>query len=134
MKEHTRRLLLKARRAIDSAGRLVADGDLDFAASRSYYAMFYAATGLLNEELVITRKHSGVHSMFAELYIRTGKMNPKYHKWLLQAFAARLESDYDVEIAFAVERVELMIGRSREFVDAVEQILGSVRDKMPRVE
>ena len=77
---------------------------MDFAASRAYYAMFYAAMGLLNEELVVTRKHSGVHPKIAELYTRTGRMDPKYHKWVLQAFAARLESDYDVSLEFTADR------------------------------
>jgi uncharacterized protein (UPF0332 family) len=40
-------LLQKARRTIQSAHLLRADGDFDSAVSRAYYAMFYVAEALL---------------------------------------------------------------------------------------
>jgi uncharacterized protein (UPF0332 family) len=41
-------LLLKAERSIRSARLLLSDGDVDAAASRLYYAMFYIAEALLD--------------------------------------------------------------------------------------
>lgn len=41
MKMETRKLLDKASRAIRAAENLLRDGDVDFAAGRAYYAMFY---------------------------------------------------------------------------------------------
>jgi uncharacterized protein (UPF0332 family) len=40
-------LLAKARESIAAAQLLIKDGYFDFAASRAYYAMFYAASALL---------------------------------------------------------------------------------------
>jgi uncharacterized protein (UPF0332 family) len=40
-------LLVKARRSVVAAERLLASSDNDFAVSRAYYAMFYAARALL---------------------------------------------------------------------------------------
>jgi len=39
--------LRKAKRSLASARRLLQDQDNDFAVSRAYYAMFYAATAML---------------------------------------------------------------------------------------
>jgi uncharacterized protein (UPF0332 family) len=38
-----RELVAKAERSLAAAGRLLEDGDCDFAISRAYYAMFYMA-------------------------------------------------------------------------------------------
>lgn len=46
----TRKLLEKARRAIQAAVTLLQHGDADFAAGRAYYAMFYTAEALLSEK------------------------------------------------------------------------------------
>jgi uncharacterized protein (UPF0332 family) len=40
-------LLTKARWSLAAARRLAADGDLDFAVSRAYYAMFYTVQAFL---------------------------------------------------------------------------------------
>ena len=50
MKEHTRKLLDKAARAADVAKTLLKRSDVDFAASRAYYSMFYVADAVLNEK------------------------------------------------------------------------------------
>ena len=42
-----RGLLTKARRSLAAARRLAADGYLDFAVSRAYYAMFYTTQAFL---------------------------------------------------------------------------------------
>jgi len=47
VKPEARILLDKAARAIQAAQTLANQGDLDFAAGRAYYAMFYAAQALL---------------------------------------------------------------------------------------
>ncbi len=47
MKDTTAKLLEKAERAIRSAGRLLDLTDVEAAAARAYYAMFYVAEALL---------------------------------------------------------------------------------------
>lgn len=47
MSAQTEALLAKARRSLDNARRSLEAGDAEFAASRAYYAMFYAAEALL---------------------------------------------------------------------------------------
>jgi len=52
MKPEVAELLDKARRSIRTAGKILKDGEVDFAGSRAYYAMFYVAEALLlNKDL-----------------------------------------------------------------------------------
>ena len=51
-------LMERARRSLRSARNLLDDGDHDFAISRAYYAMFYAATAALLSLEVNRSKHS----------------------------------------------------------------------------
>ena len=83
MKEQNRKLLDKAARAIHAAEVLLAAGEVDFAAGRAYYAMFYAAEALLYERGLRSRKHSGVHSLFGEHFAKPGLIGAKFHRWLV---------------------------------------------------
>jgi uncharacterized protein (UPF0332 family) len=89
----TRKLLEKAARAIHAAETLLRHGDVDFAAGRAYYAMFYTAEALLNEKGLRSHKHGGVHALFGEHFTKTGLMDAKFHRFLLDAFDRRLQAD-----------------------------------------
>ena len=86
------KLLEKARRAIHAAETLLQHGDVDFAAGRAYYAMFYVAEGLLSERGLHSRRHGGVHVLFGQQFIKTGLMDAKFHRFLLDAFDRRLQA------------------------------------------
>lgn len=60
MNADVEKLLDKARRSLASARREVNDENHDFAASRGYYAMFYAAEALLLQLGLAFSKHSAV--------------------------------------------------------------------------
>lgn len=94
MKAEATSLLEKAARAIQAAEALLSRGDTDFSVGRSYYAMFYTATALLLEEGVSASKHSTVHALFGERFAKTARLDRKFHRWLLDAFDKRIESDY----------------------------------------
>ncbi len=123
MKPDTMKLLAKADRAVRAAEALLETGDTDFAAARAYYAMFYAAEALLNERDLKFQTHGGVHSAFGQLFARTRELDPKYHRWLLDAFDRRIRADYEVEAAISREGVETMIAQAREFIGAVRRHL-----------
>jgi uncharacterized protein (UPF0332 family) len=124
MKEETKSFLNKAGRAIDAAQTLLKLGSIDFAAGRAYYAMFYAAQALLYEKGIRVRKHSGIHAAFGENFAKAGVIDPKYHRWLLDAFDKRIQGDYGVEALITEEDVEHMIEQAREFLKASRQFLG----------
>lgn len=51
--------------------------------SRSYYAMFYAAKALLLMDGIDVSKHSAVAAAFGREYVKTGKIDSRYHRMLL---------------------------------------------------
>jgi len=123
MKEATKKLLDKAAHAIHAAQVLQKEGEIDFAAGRAYYAMFYVASALLNEKGLGFKKHGGVHAAFGEHFSKSGGLDPKFHRWLLDAFARRIQGDYHVEIALNPEEVSRMIEQAREFKAEAEKYL-----------
>ncbi len=56
-----RALIEKGSRSFDAAELLLARGDADFAASRTYYACFYVAEALLLSEGLTLSTHAGVY-------------------------------------------------------------------------
>jgi|SRR5450759_66403 uncharacterized protein (UPF0332 family) len=125
MKEGSQALIEKAARSIRAAQTLLDHGDADFAASRAYYAMFYAAEALLLEKGLRAKKHSGVHAVFGEQFAKTGQLDPKLHRWLLDAFDKRLEGDYESPGAVSPEDAATIIEQAREFLSAAERFLAS---------
>ena len=123
MKEATRKLLAKAARVLEFAERLKAGGDAEFVVGRAYYAMFYVAEALLNEKGQRFRKHGGVHGAFAVHFVKTGMLDGKYHRWLLEAFSKRITGDYGIDAEFTAEDASLLIIQAREFLDAAKQFL-----------
>ncbi len=121
MKEASQKLLAKATRALRIAERLGKSGDAEFSVGRAYYAMFYVAEALLNEKDLRFRKHGGVHAAFAEHFVKTGLLDGKYHRWLLEAFSKRITGDYGIDADLTSEDASLLIGQAREFLDAAKQ-------------
>jgi len=126
MKDETRQLLEKAERSILAARHLEENGDIEFAISRAYYAMFYTVEALLNEKGLRFSKHGGVHGAFGEHFIKTGLFDPQYHRWLLTAFNRRIISDYGVEIVFKPEEAREAISQAQQFLETASSYLESL--------
>jgi uncharacterized protein (UPF0332 family) len=123
MKEETEKLLEKAARAIEAAKILLKTGSADFAAGRAYYAMFYIAEALLLRKGLSYSKHSAVHASFGKIYAKEGIVDPKFHRWLLDAFDQRIIGDYGVEAIITQQDVELMMDHAKEFLATAQRIL-----------
>nr|MBI3614244.1 HEPN domain-containing protein [Nitrospirota bacterium] len=124
MSEQTRKLLDKSGRAIRAAELLLAGDDPDCAVGRAYYAMFYAAEALLVEQGLRFRKHGSVHAAFGEHFAKSEVLDPKYHRWLLDAYDARILADYGVEAGLTAEDANQVLAHAREFLGAVRRYLG----------
>lgn len=120
--EEARSLMERARRSIRSARVLLDNGDHDFAVSRAYYAMFYAATAALLVRDVRRRKHAGVIAAFGEHLVKPGTF-PREHQQALQAaFRDREKGDYG-DFFPARNIVEQRIAEATELVAAVDRFL-----------
>jgi uncharacterized protein (UPF0332 family) len=67
-------LMTKTRRSLAAARRLHAAGDSDFAVSRAYYAMFYAAEALLLRRSLSFSRHAGVIAALQREYVTSGDL------------------------------------------------------------
>jgi uncharacterized protein (UPF0332 family) len=123
MKEATQKLLEKAAQAVHTSERSLEDGDIDASANRVYYSMFYVAEALLNEKDLRFKKHGGVHAAFGEQFAKTSVLDPKYHRWLLQAFNKRVSADYETEAQLQSEDIQALIQQAHEFLKTAQDYL-----------
>jgi uncharacterized protein (UPF0332 family) len=123
MKDHTRLLLEKADHAIRAAKILGEADEIEFATGRLYYSMLYVAEALLYERDLVFRKHSAIHAAYGKEFAKTGLLDPKFHRWLLTAFDARIQGDYHVAPHLTDEDVETGLARAREFLSAARRFL-----------
>ena len=96
MKKEVQRLLEKADHALEVAESLHKQGFIQDASSRIYYAMFYGAQALLKSENIDMVKHSAVESALGYHFAKTGRIDPKYHRMLINARKIREIVDYDI--------------------------------------
>jgi uncharacterized protein (UPF0332 family) len=123
MKSESQALLAKARQSIQAAENLKRDGFQDFAVSRAYYSMFYAAEALLLEQGLSYNSHTAVIGAFGKLFAKTGKIEPRFHRYLLDAQDTRNIGDYGIGPGVTTEQVEETLNRAEEFLQAVTTIL-----------
>lgn len=121
--EVEKKYLAMARDDVQVAKDLLQTGHLRAATSRAYYAMFYAATALLERQGLRRSKHYGVIAAFGELFVKTGLIEPHYGRMLHRAFLARVDSDYEPEANMDFDFVEGIVDHAADFVSRVERIL-----------
>jgi len=116
-------LLDKARDSLEAARLLAADEFYDFSASRSYYAMFYAAEAFLLEKGLTFSKHSAVIAAFAQQFVKPDAVPARFHRYLLDAQDARNLGDYDIAGGLTQAQAAEQIARADEFIQLAEQQL-----------
>ena len=126
MKQIAEDLLGKAERSVAAAETLL-PRDPDFAAARAYYAMFYVAEALLAERDLRFSKHAGVHSTFGEHFAKTALLDPKYHRWLIDAFDKRIAADYGIQAEITTDDARALIQQAHDFLAAARDFLVSDR-------
>ena len=109
-------LLRKAERSLEAARQLQAQGFGDFAVSRAYYAMFYVAEALLDQEGLSFSSHAAVISAFGRVLARTGKVPVEFHRYLIDAQAQRTRADYDSLAEISTAEASLLIDQAQAFI------------------
>lgn len=124
MNEEIKRLIAKAEHALRVAEDLMNSGYPSDAASKIYYAMFYAAQALLKSEGIDVIKHSAVESAFGYYFAKPGRIDPIYHRMLIDARKVREIADYDIEEEIVEPVASLKIEEGKAFLLAIKSILG----------
>ena len=115
--------LEKAEDAIASADIELNQGHLTFAINRLDYACFYAVTAVLLQEGKQFSRHSAVKAEFARAYIKTGRIDAKWHKFYQKLFDDRQEGNYIPTAVFDKPSVSERLTQTREFVSGMRNIV-----------
>jgi len=118
-------LIAKAKESVEVARDLVGSDHCDFAASRAYYAMFYVAEALLAHIGQSYSKHSAVVGAYGREFAKPGKLDPKFHRWLIDAQDFRNTGDYGIGEHVSKQQAEAVCQWADEFVQAAEGCLSS---------
>jgi len=124
MTEEIKKFIEKAEHALEVAEELMKSGYPSDAASKSYYSMFYAAQALLKSEGIDVIKHSAVESAFGYHFVKTGKIDSKYHRMLIDARKIREIADYDIQEEIVEPVASLKIEEGKTFLEAIKFFLG----------
>ena len=123
MKREVELHLQRAAELLIVAEELLAGGHPADSVSRSYYAMFHAATGALLGMGIERSSHRALWSAFGEQTAAKALMDPKFHRWGMDAFRARLESDYLPAPEDTPEFAQKLLDQAHEFVAACRGFL-----------
>lgn len=128
MKPEVQSLVQKARDSLRAAEVLYREGFADFCASRAYYALFYAAEALLLEHDQSFSSHSAVIAAFGKEFAKTSLLDPKYHRYLLDAQDSRNVGDYGVGPGVTTAQAQKVLDWAHDFIAAAERYLGREND------
>lgn len=127
MDEKTRELIVaqinKSREKLDAAKSLLKEGFVDDAISRAYYSMFHASSAVLLSDGITAETHSALKNMFGLRFIKTGKIDRKYGRWLNRLKDERENGDYDIFTSFEHEDAKVNIQQAETFLEEMKRYL-----------
>ena len=113
----------KSNEKLKAARVLLKEGFADDAISRAYYSMFHAASAVLFAEGITVESHSALKTMFGLHFVKTGKIDKKYGRWLNKLKDERENGDYDIFTSFEREDAKEDINEVEEFLSEMKRFL-----------
>ena len=126
MKKEVQRLFEKADHALAVAESLFEQGFPQDASSKIYYAMFYAAQAVLRSKNIDVVKHSTVESALRYHFAKTDKIDPRYHRMLINARKVRKIVDYDIQEVTVKPSPLLKLEDGKEFVQVMKTMVPQI--------
>ena len=116
-----------AEEKLESAKLLLDAGKYRDSIGRSYYSIFTVVRAVLAHDKVDFSKHAGVIAYFQKEYIKTGKFDVKYSRYLQTAFQIRNSCDYDDFFIASKQDAEEQYSRAAEFYTEVNNYLSNLK-------
>lgn len=116
-------LLHKADKYMETIEMCIHISDFDSAASRAYYAIFYAAEALLLSKGIEVSTHKGVHTKFSELFIKTGYLPKELSVILKTGYDMRQLGDYETDTIITEEDAQQLFTDAQQFIAAIKTYL-----------
>lgn len=109
------------------AKALIDMGHPRFSAAQSYYTIFYLAQAMLLSKGLTYSSHSAVVAAYGKEFAKTGLLDPKFHRYIIQAQKLRQAGHYgdegeEVTEEQAVESYQW----AEEFMKAVKAYLNDL--------
>ena len=112
-----------AKERLHSSEILLKDGSYKDSIGRSYYAMFTSVRALLAMEGQDFSKHAGVIAYFQKEFVKTGKFDKKYSKYISQAFQIRNNTDYADFFIVSMQDAKEQYDKSKEFLEVIDKYI-----------
>lgn len=119
-------LLKKAHESLLAARVLVREEMYDFSASRTYYAMFYAAQALLLAKGLSFSKHSAVIAAFGREFAKQNVVPAEFHRYLIEAQEDRNVGDYGIGPGISPDEAKEQITRAEMLIRFIEKWLTEI--------
>lgn len=110
---------VRAHEALLSAKDALADGHLETAISRAYYACYYAIHSKLEEKGEVAGSHKQTGILFRKIFIKTGLMDKRYSVFFRELFEWRMDSDYAPFPEATKELADDAIKKAEDFVATI---------------
>lgn len=111
----------KARKKLEVAKRLLEGKEYEDAVSRAYYSVYHAVSALLLTEGLQARTHEGIVTLFGLHFVKTGKFDKKFGRFLTNLKDDRENGDYSL---FSVIDENI----AKESIIEAEQLIAEIRD------
>lgn len=115
----------KADIALIDADINVANGRLNNAQNRLYYAIFYSVVALGYYKGFTTSSHSELLGWFNKNLIKTGIFIKELGKTYKNAYDDRYKSDYTVTFEPSKEEIDRSIEEAKQFIDTIKTYIES---------
>jgi uncharacterized protein (UPF0332 family) len=115
--------LERAEISLQAAKELLEKEYYDIAASRAYYAAFYASSALLLSAGIDPSKHSGVIAAIHREFVKTGKLDKEQGKNLNWLFELRSVGDYGVIVHVSGDESTHAVKIAEKYIQTIKQLL-----------
>ena len=115
--------LLRAEDSLAGSGEMLENGRYDIAASRAYYAAFYAARALLLHAGIDRGKHSGVIAAIQQEFVKSGELPAEAGAAIRRLFRLRSVGDYGSPEHVTVDEAREAMELAQCFVSQVTALL-----------
>jgi len=116
-------MINKALRSLKASRCHLADADFDFAASRAYYAVFYAMEAALLTKEIVCSTHGGTITAFSDHFVKTRILPPEYGAKAARLFRERQVGDYEFDVSVTKPNAEEDVQLAVEFLEAIVRLL-----------
>lgn len=113
--EDVKAFVRKSEKYLKSSEILIHEGDYDSSVSRTYYAMFHLATALLRTKNITVSTHKGIHSQFAQQFVKTGILPKELSQSFRMAFDDRQAGDYDASELMEESDAKQLLEKGKQF-------------------